>query len=127
MEKFQTVVSGSVYDIVDLSTQIPRQKKTELEILNSDISKLEHGIEKLKLKFKQPVEIDQPLAELSLENAAKAEFLKKCLSVCPRMTAVQLNTEGRLVCGGVVLKQGDTAENIQANWDLIDTCTGADS
>lgn len=126
-EKFQAEISNSVYDTVDLATKIPNQLEKNLASLESAVNKSKQEIERLKLAFSQPTRIDQQRAELSADERDQADFLNKCVAVCPRLTACQLNTEGRLVCGGVALKPGDSAENIQANWDLIDTCTGADA
>ena len=127
LDNFHTDIAAPVYDVVELATKVPLEKRAQIAKTDAEIRKVKIQIEALKNRFDQAAVVDQQIAQLSQAQILKAQFLQNALAACPRMTTCQLNAEGGLLCGGVVLKSGDSRENLQANWDLIDTVTGADA
>ena len=116
-EEFLSAVVGSVYDAVDMTCREPLEKLKNIIAKKQEISQLSHS----------PSATPQTAATLSETQIRRAQDLQKCLNICSRLTATQSDSQGRLVSGGVVLKNGNSFDGLQANWDLIDTVTGADA
>ena len=135
LEAFRAQISSSVYETVELATRVPFRLQEELDNVNEEIIGTMAEIEELKAELSSGrpsvVVSDLPKAELSGEQKIKADVLSRCLTMTARMTACSCSTQPdgsiRLMCGGMLLRPGDTFEGLQANWDLIDTATGADS
>jgi len=134
LEDFRSVISNAIYDTVDLSTKVSHKLRSELDKVNAELESARAEIASLKAQLLSscgPSLEDFPAPELSLEQKNKADVLSRCVNMTARMTACQCvnQTDGsiRLMCGGMMLKPGDTFDGLQANWDLIDTAVGADS
>lgn len=135
LEAFRTQISSSVYETVDLATRVPFRLNEELQRVNELIAQTAAEIEELKAELSSGrpsiLVSDLPKAELTSEQKTKADTLARCLNMTARMTACTCTNQAdgsiRLMCGGMLLRPGDTFEGLQANWDLIDTATGADS
>ena len=135
LEAFRTQISSPVYETVDLATRVPFRLKEELERVNQLIAQTVSEIDELKAELSSGrpsvMVSDLPKAELTNEQKMKADVLARCLNMTARMTACTCTNQAdgsiRLMCGGMQLRPGDTFEGLQANWDLIDTVTGADS
>jgi hypothetical protein len=130
LENLRENVSGKVYDAVDAATKVPIALQQEVDKLKAElaatVSKIHQAQRQLIQSPTTKVSFGEP-AVLSEDLQLKSEGLKKCLAMSARMTACQLDANERLVCGGVFLRPGSTADELQANWDLIDTVTGADA
>jgi hypothetical protein len=122
------VVSG-VYDTVDLTTKASIAALERAKALEEEYRAISSRIDTAKrnLQLSPPPVEELPPAQLSADQQFRAENSQRCLTMCSRMTACQIDSQNRVVCGGVVLKPGNTFEGLQANWDLIDTVTGADA
>ena len=135
LETFRSQISSSVYETVDLATRVPFALKEELNRVQKEIADTVAEIEELcaELNSGRPSVMiqDLPKAQLTEEQQKRADVLARCLNMTARMTACscadQADGSIRLMCGGMLLRPGDTYEGLQANWDLIDTATGADS
>jgi len=135
LDAFRAQISSSVYETVELATRVPFRLKEELSRVSDEIMQTINEIEELKAELDSGkpsvVASDLPRAELTGEQKTRADVLARCLNMTARMTACtcanQPDGSIRLMCGGMLLRPGDTFEGLQANWDLIDTATGADS
>ena len=135
IDTFRAQISSSVYETIELTTRVPFRLREELSRVNEQIAQTLAEIEELRAELSSGrpsvVISDLPRAELSGEHKSKADVLARCLNMTARMTACTCSNQPdgsiRLMCGGMVLRPGDTFEGLQANWDLIDTATGADS
>ena len=134
LDTFRSTVVSNVYDAIDLGTREAVERMTRAEKLQVELTATENEVAELRRRLgRSPpplAESDQPAACLSAEQRQRADNLEKCLTMCSRMSACQVDAgSGRhgLVCGGVSLKPADSFEGLQANWDLIDTVTGADA
>jgi archaellum component FlaC len=129
MDRFNADVIQPMYETIDLSTRSASQAKAEVNILEKELDRIESEIKKLSRKVNQspPPVPEAPPAELSPEQKQIADNLQRCLTMSSRMTACTIDSDCRLLCGGVVLKPGNSLTTLQANWDLIDTVTGADA
>ena len=131
LETFRVSVAHKVYDVVEAATAVPQNLKEEVELLKTELADARSRIQILKdgptetCPTVAPVMTLDPVLTPELE--VRAEHAKKCLTMCSRMTACTIDGADRLVCGGVLLRPGSTPDEIQANWDLIDTVTGADA
>jgi hypothetical protein len=128
-EHFLTSVVGGVYDTLDLITTNPLQKIDDLNKLQTqynDINNLRAELAN-RLRASPPPSSDLQSARLTASDENRAEILQKCLNMSSRLSACQIDSQGRLMSGGVALKDGSRFEGLQANWDLIDTVTGADA
>ena len=129
IENLRSNLSSAVYDTVDKATKLSSEKKAELETLQSELRLTLIEIETLEeeLVTQKIPQLELPQANLTSVQKEKAEVLGRCLKMASQMTACNSDGTTRLTCGNVVLKSGDTFEGLQANWDLIDTITGADA
>ena len=135
LDSFRAQISSSVYETVELATRVPFRLKEELNRVNEEIAQTVAEIEELRAELSSGrpsvMVSDLPKAELSVEQKTKADVLARCLNMTARMTACTCTNQAdgsiRLMCGGMLLRPGDTFDGLQANWDLIDTATGADS
>lgn len=134
LETFKSSVVSNIYDAIDNTTRQAVEQMTRTEELQVEVYAIESEIAELRRRQgRSPPprnESDQASAALSSEQHQRAENLDKCLMMCSRMTACNVdvgNGGNGLVCGTVSLKPGDMFDSLQANWDLIDTVTGADA
>ena len=128
-DKLNLQIVQPAYDIIDLTTRKASEALTDADNLEANLSKVRiqiSDIQKNLQKSPPPLE-DTQLVELSAEDRRQAENLKRCLAISSRLTACTIDSDGRLGCGGVRLKSGGTGTELQANWDLLDTVTGADA
>ena len=131
LENFKTNVAYRVYDAVEAVTSVPLRLKSEAQSLEKELAEVRSRIKALEqgtvdgpVMANEPIRLDPALTP---DMEVRSENAKKCLTMCSRMTACQAEGTDRIICGGVVLRAGTTADEIQANWDLIDTVTGADA
>ena len=130
LENLKENVSNKVYDAVDSATKVPLALAQEEKRLRAELASTLNRINQLKRELATSPPTSRSLGDsavLTGELQARAEGLKKCLAMSARLSACQLDSNERLVCGGVTLRPGITADELQANWDLIDTVTGADA
>lgn len=128
-ETFLNSVVGGIYDSIDLSTKQALCKLEEQKFLERAYANIgqETQRQRSQLSASPPIPEQQPIARLSDDQENHAENLRRCLNMCSRLTACPIDPQGRLTCGGVVLKDSTTFDGLQANWDLIDTVTDADA
>ncbi len=132
VENLSTGIATKIYDTVDVSLQRTLGKKSEVDALKSQLVELNYSIEKLKRELQSDslpeVEFNPP--ELSEEQVLRAMNLAKSVEMVSRLTATscvqQSDGSYRIMCGNFMLKPGVSYDGLQANWDLIDTATGAD-
>lgn len=130
IENLKENVSNKVYDAVDSATKVPLALAEEEKKLRAELTATLNRLSQAKRELAASPPSSRSVGDsavLSGELQAKADELKKCLAMSARMTACQLDSNERLICGGVTLRPGITADELQANWDLIDTVTGADA
>jgi hypothetical protein len=133
LETFKSSVVSNIYDAIDNTTRQAVERMTRAEELQVEVYAIKSEIAELRRRLgRSPLleASDQPSAALSSEQHQRADILDKCLTMCSRMTACQVdvgNGGNGLVCGTVSIKRGDMFDRLQANWDLIDTVTGADA
>jgi len=126
-EEFLVAVVGSVYDAVDMTCREPLEKVNKLNSLKLELKNIIAKKTEISQLSHSPSATPQTAATLSETQIQRAQDLQKCLKICSRLTATQSDSQGRLLSGGVVLKNGNSFDGLQANWDLIDTVTGADA
>ena len=128
LETFTSDVVGGVYDTIDLTTRYHSAKSSQVAALEAEYREVTARIHELRRRLtKSPPPMQEAEGELTEDQKQRADNLQRCLTMSGRMTACQFDTQGRLTCGGVALKPGDRFDSLQANWDLIDTVTGADA
>ena len=127
-KEFNELVVSDVFDIVDLATRAPVQQSEAIDSLRTERASLLARLDTLKVRLQQADPVaPHPAATLSPRTQAAAANLQRCLIMCNRMTSSAIDSDGRLLCGGIPLKSVTSANVLQANWDLIDTITGADA
>ncbi len=129
LEDFRVGVSNKVYDAVETAMATPSELLDECRRLEDELAATLAKIQAAQRELDKTPEDSFPNQNPSLpaELHQKAEDVKKCLNLCMRMTSCTIDPNGKFTCGGVQLKAGAIASDLQANWDLIDTVTGADA
>lgn len=127
LEDFRDNVVNRLHDVVDLTTKGTLNKLHDLDALRAQLAELRGKIQVSHEHLETPISTEVTNASLNANQEARASNAQRCLAMCARMTSCVVDSSSRLTCGSIQLKQGDCATELQANWDLIDTVTGADA
>ena len=129
LDFFVTGVVSEIYNSVDVATKLSISVQDRRRVLEARYDSVRMQMESIRqnLELGPPQPQEQPQARLPSDHELRSENAQRCVTMCSRMTVCNSDPNKRLVCGGVVLRAGHTFENLQANWDLIDTVTGADA
>jgi hypothetical protein len=133
IENISSNIASLVFDSAELTTRRAIDKKAEVERLRDELAETRNRIENIRALLESStsspnVEFEPPA--LSGDQSEYASSLSKSVAMLASLTAsnphYQSDGTFKMVCGNIPLKSGATFEGLQANWDLIDTATGAD-
>jgi hypothetical protein len=127
LDDFRDNVVNRLHDVVDLTTKGTLNKLHELDVLKAQLAELRGKIQTSHQQLTAPISTEVTYASLNAHQESRASNAHRCLAMCARMTSCAVDSSSKLTCGSIQLRQGDSVTELQANWDLIDTVTGADA